>query len=106
MLPMMTLHFLHRRHRLSIVHQQVKGLLKMRCSHRRLARRLPGRTGQISLDFLNPRVPEMLIMCLFLPIGQNPRKNLFRRLFLPPHQSDEEVLGRWPRLVWEQVRAL
>jgi hypothetical protein len=103
---MMILHFLHRRHRLSIVHQQVEGLLKMKCSHPRLVRYLPERTGQISLDFLNPRVVEMLRMYLFLPIGQNPRKNLFQRLFLPPHQSGDEVLGRWPRLVWEQVRAL
>jgi len=107
MLPMKILHFLHHHHRLPVVHPQVGSLLKMRCSHCHRPMRLPKVMQKISLDSLKPREAEMLIMYLFLLIGQNLRKSRTRELFLPPPSGDE-VPGRWPRLVqqvWGQARA-
>jgi len=69
--------------------------------------RLPKVMQKISLDSLNPHEAEMLIMCLFLLIGQNLRKSRTRELFLPLPSGDE-VPGRWPRSVqqvWGQARA-
>ena len=69
---------------------------------------LPEMMHQISLPSLNLRAAEMLIMSLFLLMGQSlrlplpadKRKSRIRQLFLPP-QSGDAVPGRWPR--WVQL---